>query len=128
VSPNRQYAGLQRFLRSYNPKAPIYFAPQTATLPPLPEGKSLHAFCGLGNPASFRQTLDSLGLAHVELTIFPDHHPYSERDLASLRQRAEVLLTTGKDLVRIANPEGILAIPLQVLIPKPLLAKASSLL
>jgi 3-deoxy-D-manno-octulosonic-acid transferase len=128
VSPNRQYEGLQRFLRAYNAKAPIYLAPQIASLPPLPEAKTLHAFCGLGNPASFRQTLDSLGLAHVELTIFPDHHPYSEADLKSLRQRADVLLTTSKDLVRIANPAGILVIPMQVVVPNPLLAKASFLL
>lgn len=122
VSFNRPYTGLQRFLRSYNPNAPIYLVPQRASLPPLPEGKTLHAFCGLGNPASFRQTLDSLSLEHVEMSIFPDHHPYSESDLTQLRQKGEVLLTTEKDLVKISNQEGILAIVLHVELPAALLA------
>lgn len=122
VTEGRQYTGLRRFLQQYNPRAPIFVAKQTAKLPEIPPGKTLHAFCGLGNPASFRQTLDSLGLAHVGLSVFPDHHPYGENDLAQLRQKGELLLTTEKDLVKIPNRQGILAIVLHVELPPSLLS------
>ena len=70
-------------------------------------GRPAAAFCGIGNPEAFRQTLTSLGLDVVAWRTFPDHHPYSRNDVESLRawgreQPAEAaLVTTQKDLVKI---------------------------
>lgn len=72
-------------------------------LPELPlEGRRV-AFCGLGNPGSFRQSLDRLGLGGVELVVFPDHHEYVAADLAGLRAKGEVLITTAKDAVKVSG-------------------------
>jgi tetraacyldisaccharide 4'-kinase len=65
------------------------------------------AFCGLGNPAGFRQTLEVLGRPPVSLREFPDHHPYSRADVDDLRRWAAGLpadaavLTTQKDWVKL---------------------------
>ena len=76
-------------------------------------GRRAFAFCGIGNPQGFARTVASLvdvgefdpGL----LRVFPDHHHYTERDLADVASaakaaRAEIVLTTMKDFVKL-RPE-----------------------
>ncbi len=64
------------------------------------------AFCGLGNPAGFRHTLEVCGCDVVEFHEFPDHHAYSASDLNALAESArnvsaEASVCTQKDLVKI---------------------------
>ncbi|MAT16610.1 MAG: tetraacyldisaccharide 4'-kinase [Planctomyces sp.] len=64
------------------------------------------AFCGIGNPEAFRQSLVKLGLDVGYFRAFPDHHHYSEEDLDAVADAAKAenclnLLTTLKDLVKI---------------------------
>jgi len=69
--------------------------------------RPIAAFCGLGNPDAFRQTLVKLGLNVIAWRTFPDHHPYSRDDVESLRDWARQLpsdaaiATTQKDLVKL---------------------------
>ena len=70
-------------------------------------GRRAAAFCGIGNPDGFRATLRSLGVAIPDpaFRAFPDHHHYTPHDFADLgrwgrSQRADLLLTTHKDLVK----------------------------
>ena len=69
-------------------------------------GKKAFSFCGIGNPAGFRRTLDALGANGSTMRTFPDHHHYDADDLRSLAESAqevsaEIVLTTQKDLVKI---------------------------
>jgi tetraacyldisaccharide 4'-kinase len=69
-------------------------------------GRKVAAFCGIGNPEGFRKTLASLGVEPVGFRTFPDHHPYSADDVASLTDwaselGADLVLTTQKDLVKL---------------------------
>lgn len=69
-------------------------------------GQRVLAFCGLGNPAGFRHTLETCGYNVVQFHAFPDHHAYGPGDLnalaAAARQSAvEALVCTQKDLVKI---------------------------
>jgi tetraacyldisaccharide 4'-kinase len=69
-------------------------------------GKSVVAFCGIGNPEGFRRTLLPLCGELLEVRVFPDHHAYSATDVGSLerwaRERgANLVLTTQKDLVKL---------------------------
>jgi tetraacyldisaccharide 4'-kinase len=70
------------------------------------EGKSVAAFCGIGNPEGFRLTAASLGATVAGFRVFPDHHLYGATDVAGLTQwvrdlRVDLALTTQKDLVKI---------------------------
>ena len=63
------------------------------------------AFCGIGNPGGFRQTVTSLGVSN-EFRGFPDHHHYKAEDFhelaaAARAAAADIALTTLKDLVKI---------------------------
>ena len=80
-------------------------------------GQRVAAFCGIGNPAGFRHTLDGCGCRLVDFREFPDHHPYPAEDLESLCRWADdlpdvaAILCTHKDLVKI-NVSQLGAVPL----------------
>jgi tetraacyldisaccharide 4'-kinase len=68
------------------------------------KGKRFLAFAGIAEPDKFFDTLQESG-AWVSLTrSFPDHHHYSDEDIAELMQTAQAgdltLVTTEKDAVR----------------------------
>ncbi len=69
-------------------------------------GKSVLAFCGIGNPASFRRALETCEIRVAELVEFADHHAYTPHDAAQLAERCaalgvEAAVCTSKDLVKI---------------------------
>ncbi len=74
-------------------------------------GRSVAAFCGLGNPEAFRRTLLSLGADVVAFRTYEDHHAYTRADVDDLRAWAVrlatdcVVVTTQKDLVKLRLPD-----------------------
>lgn len=69
-------------------------------------GRRVAAFCGIGNPAAFRHTLERLGCQVVALKIFADHYAYARTDVEQLNAWAaalctEAVLCTHKDLVKL---------------------------
>ena len=74
-------------------------------------GRPVAAFCGIGNPGGFGQTLERLGVVPMAFREFPDHHPYSRADVDDLRRWAAglaadaLVLTTQKDLVKLRLPD-----------------------
>ena len=76
--------------------------------------KTIFAFCGLGNPNSFLQTITRYGGQLVGSRLFNDHHAYTESDLAEVYHQcggAQLVLTSQKDWTKIAQlsmPEGSL--------------------
>ena len=63
------------------------------------------AFAGIARPQKFYDTAQSLGLDIATTLDFPDHHPYTQSDIDTLRlcaeERGALLLTTEKDAVRL---------------------------
>jgi tetraacyldisaccharide 4'-kinase len=64
------------------------------------------AFCGIGNPEGFRQTLLPLCQELRGFRVYPDHHRYTAADVAALHAwvadlKANLVLTTQKDLVKL---------------------------
>jgi tetraacyldisaccharide 4'-kinase len=60
------------------------------------------AFCGLGNPEAFFRDLQKWGVAVCGQMVFPDHHRYTDRDVAQILQMAKqagakAFVTTEKD-------------------------------
>ncbi|MDJ1160223.1 tetraacyldisaccharide 4'-kinase [Chelatococcus sp. SYSU_G07232] len=73
-------------------------------------GRRLLAFAGIGRPEKFFATLADLGAEVVERAAFPDHHAFTEADVADLAARAAagdlLPVTTEKDAVRLAALSG----------------------
>jgi tetraacyldisaccharide 4'-kinase len=104
---------LKRELKKWNPEAPAFrvrtgpkcwrICTRREIIKELPV-KKVGAFCGLGNPQGFWNTLAGLGLEVVFRWEFPDHHPYKPVELHRLssqarRLGAEMLVTTEKDRI-----------------------------
>ncbi|MBN8648406.1 MAG: tetraacyldisaccharide 4'-kinase [Caulobacterales bacterium] len=63
------------------------------------------AFCGIGRPEKFGESLKSIGARLIDLIPYPDHHFYTQKELLYLQARAQSeklkLITTEKDYVRL---------------------------
>jgi len=71
-------------------------------------GRHVFAFSGLADNQDFLRTVPNFKCVVTGALKFPDHHPYSERDLDNIvqsakRSKADCLVTTEKDYVRIAH-------------------------
>ena len=87
------------------PGLPIWWVRREIVVPP--HRPPALAFCGIAHPGEFFGALRSAGVALSETRAFADHHPYTDRDIAALLERAQrtgagSLLTTEKDLVRLS--------------------------
>jgi tetraacyldisaccharide 4'-kinase len=68
------------------------------------DGKKITAFCGVGNPNRFRNTLEKMGAQIQEFIVFRDHFRYSKRAIRTIEHRAvhsEFIITTEKDWVKL---------------------------
>src|SRR5436190_16910312 len=72
------------------------------------------AVAGVARPERFWRLLDALGVNVTERLTFPDHHPYAAGDLVRIRagSSGRVVVTTEKDLVKLARLPDAGAIPL----------------
>jgi tetraacyldisaccharide 4'-kinase len=73
-------------------------------------GRTVYAFCGVGNPDAFRRTLESVGANVVKFRAFEDHHIYTGQDLRRMNAEAqefmaEAIVTTEKDATKV-HAEG----------------------
>ena len=74
-------------------------------------GRDLLAFCGIGRPEKFVETLGAAGARNAVLRPFPDHHVYGDADAERLLDEARrtglPLVTTEKDAVKLKGTEGL---------------------
>ena len=79
------------------------------------------AFAGIAKPERFFSDLTASGRQPAETMTFPDHHPYTQRDIDRIAERARAagaarVLTTEKDAVRLEGLDltglRVAAIPL----------------
>lgn len=86
---------------------PVYAARLEAAEPARFAARRCLAFCGIGHPSKFLDTLAANGGQIVGERIFPDHHAFSEEDCRELAAEALALdatpVTTAKDHVRLAS-------------------------
>jgi len=75
------------------------------------KGQKVYAFAGVGRPGGFADTLSEVGSGVVGNRWFPDHHAYSERDLAEVLAAARAAdalpVTTAKDAVKLPENAGV---------------------
>jgi tetraacyldisaccharide 4'-kinase len=88
--------------------APKYLLSGTGEQQPLESlrGQRITAFCGIGNPAAFRETLTRCGYDVAAFREFPDHYAYNEKGVEELSRWAEsqpavAVVCTHKDLVKL---------------------------
>ncbi len=104
------------FRVTYAPEKILVYGKETFNPVQTLKGKRVLAFCGIARPESFGQILLSLKTQIIAQETFPDHYWYGPKDWERLFDRAkylkaDALVTTEKDLVRLKNlcakPESI---------------------
>ena len=75
------------------------------------QDRDVLAFCGIGRPAKFAETLGAAGVRNAVLRPFPDHPAYSDADAARLLAEAKAtglpLVTTEKDAVKLKGSSAL---------------------
>jgi len=72
------------------------------------KNKKVFAFCGIGNPEAFLNTIKQLGANLVGSKFYNDHHHYTNDCLADIYEqagdlKADLILTTQKDWTKIIS-------------------------
>jgi tetraacyldisaccharide 4'-kinase len=91
------------------------------TAPASPNGTRIVAVAGIARPERFFRALHDQGWNVVREIVFPDHHWFSPRDLASINDEAQaaharVVVTTEKDAMRVGEQAWWAALPMQAAI------------
>jgi tetraacyldisaccharide 4'-kinase len=119
---------LAKRFRGFNAQAPIFrvftlprrwrMCQQRVTVEELPS-RRVAAFCGLGNPQGFWNTLAEMGFHVVFRWTFPDHHVYQPAELRRLAQQAkdegaDLLVTTEKDRINFPVDFASIVAPFEI--------------
>lgn len=89
---------------------PVYVADTVRLDDGSLSGVKVLAWAGIADPEKFFRTVRETGAIIEETRSFPDHHHFSEDEIADLIDRAEsrgyTLVTTAKDMVRLEPGHG----------------------
>src|SRR5205823_14637636 len=105
VSEVRRIAGQVGIARTVHAPLDLWNGERTENIEIL-RGTPVAAFCGIGNPAAFRRTLEGMGADVRAFREFPDHYAYHREDVDDLQQWAAKysegtsIVTTQKDWVK----------------------------
>jgi tetraacyldisaccharide 4'-kinase len=107
----QRFPGVPVFFSEYKPVCLVDVQGKEHALSTL-EGQRVGAFCGLAQPAYFEKSLGLAGMIIEGLSVFPDHHLYSAKQVAALvdcymaKSGVTALVTTEKDLVKVREVVG----------------------
>jgi tetraacyldisaccharide 4'-kinase len=118
---------LEKELHQFHPSSPVFhsrYEPR-GLVGPKEEWEELHflrgkkvlALSGIANPEYFSLLLRKCGMQIVSEAIFPDHHPFTNKDLVSIEERSKAvdwIVTTEKDMVKLRKL-NIGSLPLRAL-------------
>jgi tetraacyldisaccharide 4'-kinase len=102
-------SSIESRIAEFTPSASLF---RGSSIIQLETTKPVYAFCGLGNPESFFESLRQTGYQVKGTATFPDHHKYTRADLDGLERSAaaagaEFLLTTAKDAMNLKDLDGV---------------------
>lgn len=96
---------LENEIKNIKDNIPIFRAKMEAIKKVQIENNKVIAFCGLGYPNKFRNTLQECDYNVIDFLMFSDHHPYTITEVQKLiniaKENNATLLTTTKDYVKI---------------------------
>ncbi|RPI74980.1 MAG: tetraacyldisaccharide 4'-kinase [Desulfobacteraceae bacterium] len=113
---------LELFLKSRFPEKPVFksvHVPDRIVFtgrredygPEYLQDKQVAAFAGIAEPEAFKTTLRQLEAGIISFQSFADHHPFRAEEIQALaaeaeKNKADFLITTEKDWMRIKNLDG----------------------
>ena len=82
----------------------------------LKKYNNILSLCAIGDPESFKKTLEFLKIDSKEFLAYPDHYPFKKRDIHKINQLinkngVDAILCTEKDLVKLKKYKKMIKIP-----------------
>ncbi len=82
--------------------------------------KTVLSFSGIARPERFKKALKKIGVNPVKFLKFRDHHPYPPKSIKKIKKnylsfQADIIITTEKDMVKLAGIKEIEPLPLYFL-------------
>ncbi|MBI4824384.1 MAG: tetraacyldisaccharide 4'-kinase [Nitrospirae bacterium] len=117
-SHGKEMENLVLEIRKYNPYCPLFFGRhipayvKEASNREFPidmlYGKNIYAFCAIGEPESFLNTLNFMGVNLKGFRQYRDHYRFKGRDIKAIQREAERcgsewIITTEKDIIRLKD-------------------------
>ncbi len=101
-----RYTGAPVFTSSYEPAALVDCRTGGSVDASLPGTQQAVAFCGIGQPDSFKRSLEAFGVRCSSFHAYADHHRYSAQELNDIARKAAgtgagYVVTTEKDARRL---------------------------
>ena len=128
---SQESEALTENIKRYNHDAPIFFSEHRPSYirkisgEKLPcdavSGEKVFLFCGIGNPAAFKDTIIRLNAEISGVMFFNDHHRYDRHDIAQIKgaaksRNADWIVTTEKDIMRLKDfelPENLASLGIE---------------
>ena len=82
--------------------------------------KTILSFSGIARPERFKTALKKIGVNPVKFLKFRDHHPYPPKSIKKIKKnylsfQADIIITTEKDMVKLAGIKELEPLPLYFL-------------
>ncbi len=89
---------------------------ETCAISVLEKYNNILSLCAIGDPESFKKTLEFLKIDSKEFLIYPDHYPFKKRDIHKINQfinknSVDAILCTEKDLIKLKQYKKMIKIP-----------------
>ena len=89
---------------------------ETCSISVLKKYNNILSLCAIGDPESFKKTLEFLKIDSKEFLAYPDHYPFKKRDIHKINQfinknGIDAVLCTEKDLVKLKKYKKMIKIP-----------------
>lgn len=83
------------------------------TVKDLSQTSGILSVCSIGDPKSFDKTIKNIGLETEKTLVFPDHWPFSEKDIDKINQISskhalQSIICTEKDYVKLSEFSDLL--------------------
>jgi tetraacyldisaccharide 4'-kinase len=103
----------KKFSSSYHPSGIRHVFGVVSQSLEILMGHSAVAFCGIAKPERFQMSIESCGVQVKKSVRYSDHHRYTNSEIVSIvssfhEAKADYILTTEKDAVRLKEFEGML--------------------
>ena len=89
---------------------------ETCSINVLEKYSNILSLCAIGDPESFKKTLEFLKIGSKELLIYPDHYPFKKRDVYKInrfinKNGVDAVLCTEKDLIKLKQYKKMIKVP-----------------
>ena len=109
------------FVLDLNFKNEVLCSGASKTLGDIMNMKNILSLCAIGDPESFKKSLELINIRTTQHLSFQDHHPFSKKDVAAINKtiddkKIDNIVCTEKDYVKLKDFKNFINAPLYAIV------------